>query len=516
MSVDKVGLIPELRIQGGDDPWVGSLFEWLTPQAKREAIHELLQLQLNLDDQNPFAAKEDAAALLAKDDGQPTPTPTPPPWLNGKTPPKTPVPPDYRRALKQFGAKDSEEFRQKYLQGFDQADFAYLLPPAAPRTSPKTTPTTKTGPRSPKAKIVRPVDPYAAIPEKPEAQRKNVSAAEYQANLKLQVDQKRGFDDGTSYVLFSRDERVRLAKLGETTDIREETLRSAIEQSGFGYDPAAVNQVLAEVNDANSVERSSSDQVRAKLMSPGTYHFGLSPALRRRLYRTSLANQGDANAVKGFDLKANINDETRRIEKEFAAIEPKDNLHRAFLEYAKANALRDSVDRLTQSSDWDPRKGTSQQARFNGVAEGIEEGFRSLLAKHPVYGLLPQSVQDQVAKFGLGVIKGGTSLVGTAKGANDFVRDVVQDLVVSGAEESGLSKALGVDTKKLRGQLEASRQKDAQLWTDLTGAQTADMARQDLAYRTKIDLGLRTTPYDVPNWAVKAGEIGRASCRERV
>ncbi|MBK6684778.1 MAG: hypothetical protein IPG45_09910 [Deltaproteobacteria bacterium] len=504
MSVDKVGLAPALLNLGGDELRSEGRLEWLSPMAKREAIHALLQLQLNLDEQNPFGVQEETLALLAKDD--PNPTPTTPPWLKGKTPPKTPVPPDYQRALKQFGAKDSEEFRQKYLQGFDEADYTFLLPPPAPRSKPNgsSLPNER---RSPRTKVTPPPDPYALIPETPEPVRKKVNPAEYQANLKLQVDQKRGFDDGTRYVLFSRDERVRLAKLGETTDIREETLRSAIEQSGLGYDPAAVDQIMAEINDDNSVEKSSSAEVRAKLMNPGTYQFGLSPELRRRLYRTSLVNQGDPNLVKGFDLKANLNDEARRIEKEFAAIEPKDNLHRAFLDYAKANALRDNVDRLTAASDWDPRNGTEQQLRFNGVADGIEGGFRSLLAKHPVYSLLPQSVQDQVAKYGLGVIKGGTSLVGTAKGVNDFVRDVVQDLVLSGAEESGLGRALGVDTQKLRGQLETSRQQDAQRWRDLTGAQTADMARQDLAYQTKVDLGLRTTPYDVPNWAVKAGEM---------
>ena len=143
----------------------------------------------------------------------------------------------------------------------------------------------------------------------------------------------------------------------------------------------------------------------------------------------------------------------------------------------------------------------------NTVADGFEKAFKTMVDNHPIYRFLPDAAKEQIVDFQLGMVRGGVQLAGTVKGINDFVEDAAKDVLLTGLEQTGLDKKIGVDTNRVREGFRQERAADAKLWSTITNASTARMAKNDLAYQMKIEQGLNVTPYDVPNWATKGGEM---------
>src|SRR6185503_9032540 len=68
-------------------------------------------------------------------------------------------------------------------------------------------------------------------------------------------------------------------------------------------------------------------------------------------------------------------------------------------------------------------------------------------------------------------------------------------------------KKLGLDTARIEKDLSAERQNQTEWMRAFTNMSTKDIAKADLAYQIKQREGLQIRPYDVPNWAVKGGEL---------
>ena len=311
----------------------------------------------------PSAIKPDAAASTLQADAPQTTAPKQEPteeqraWLDGKTPPRTRMPAlaDYRRALKQFGAKDSEEFRQKYLKGFSEADLQLVKPQPEIVQQPARRQPTETVRRS---QIEQPPAQQSELLKNPTA-RQNGVRMPAQAAAAQQTSNRKGLDNGGLPVVFSPDEVLRLRNLAQTTDARFEVLESAVRNSGLHYSDAAVNKTLSEFRDDHSIvgsdgKHQTADQIKKDLES-GSYEMTLTSGLRRKLYRAEMELKGDQKALAKYDLDVKAFDRFAEIDKEIDQIKPRNDLHRSFLELTRQAMKKDAVGELVKAASIDPR-----------------------------------------------------------------------------------------------------------------------------------------------------------------
>lgn len=237
--------------------------------------------------------------------------------------------------------------------------------------------------------------------------------------------------------------------------------------------------------------------------------FSLSADTRQKAFAADLRLQGGAEAAKQFELQLKIDDEMRRIDREFDQIPPADNgAQRALQAAAREQAKKGAIDRLTNSSNADLRNNnTTGEKVGNLVADGMESAMRFFVKSHPLYGLMPEAAQNEIVKFGVGIGRGTVQLAAAARGVQSFFQDAAMDALVYGTEQSGLDKQLGLDLAPFKQQLAESRKQETDFWRNVMNARTAEMARGDFAYSAKKDQNLNLSIFEVPNWSVIAGEL---------
>lgn len=114
-----------------------------------------------------------------------------PDWIKGKTAPGTILPrelkPEYDRALQQFGAADSEEFRKKFLSGFTEEDTQHVKSVFVPRES-KATVGQRPGRKQPASPVSSPSAPQSEPASEPGDRKLDVTATYSNPNPTQRVD----------------------------------------------------------------------------------------------------------------------------------------------------------------------------------------------------------------------------------------------------------------------------------------------------------------------------------------
>ncbi len=224
---------------------------------------------------------------------------------------------------------------------------------------------------------------------------------------------------------------------------------------------------------------------------------------RQGLYEQYLKDYGAPAEKTQYDrakveveLDARIDEAKKRLAEKYDKLKNGFALRDAFIDLDYQNELKSEIDRIVSETKDDFRQaGLGQQ-----IGDASETFLRGVIDANPLYALLPESVKNQMVSFGVGVEKGVISIAAGAQGAQDFVKDLIEDTVVYGFKQAG------VDTSGYEKQVQTQRQARADLWQQLGRVETKDMAAADKAYAEKAERNLRLAAYDIPNWSSKAGQ----------
>lgn len=224
---------------------------------------------------------------------------------------------------------------------------------------------------------------------------------------------------------------------------------------------------------------------------------------RQAVFSKWLDRNGSPEAKLNFErdkLESNISlrveEAQKRLKKQFDALKNDNNLYNSFVELKYQNALKDEIDKIISETQADFR-GQGLGSNIGDVSETV---LRGVINNHPLYQYLPDSVKDEMVKFGIGVEKGVIGIAAGVKGANDFVGDLIEDAAVYGL------KSAGVDTSSYEKQVGERRAERREFWTQLSSISTKQMSQAERAYAEKIERGLRVTPYDLPNKSTTLGQ----------
>ena len=211
-----------------------------------------------------------------------------------------------------------------------------------------------------------------------------------------------------------------------------------------------------------------------------------SPAAKAKFERDKLE----------LNISLRIEDAQKRLKKDFDAKKPGNLIGDSQVELMYQSALKAEIDKIIEQTQADFR-GEGLGAQIGDASETV---LRGVINNHPLYRFLPDSVKDEMVKFGVGVEKGVIGIAAGVKGANDFVHDAIEDAVVYGLKNSG------VDTSGYEKQVAGQRQERREFWTQMSSVSTKQMSKAERAYAAKVELGLRVTPYDLPNKSATLGQ----------
>ena len=211
-----------------------------------------------------------------------------------------------------------------------------------------------------------------------------------------------------------------------------------------------------------------------------------SPAAKAKFERDQLES----------NISLRIEDAQKRLKKEFDAKKPGNLIGDSQVELEYQSALKAEIDKIIEQTQADFR-GEGLGAQIGDASETV---LRGVVNNHPLYRFLPESVKDEMVKFGVGVEKGVIGIAAGVKGASDFTKDAIEDAVVYGLKNSG------VDTSKYEKFIAGQRAERREFWTQMSSVSTKGMSQADRAYIEKIERGLRVTPYDLPNKSATAGQ----------
>lgn len=224
---------------------------------------------------------------------------------------------------------------------------------------------------------------------------------------------------------------------------------------------------------------------------------------RQAIFSKWLDRNGSPEAKLNFErdkLESNINlrieEAQKRLKKEFDALKNDNNLYNSFVELKYQNALKDEIDKIVAQTQADFR-GQGLGSQIGDVSETV---LRGVINNHPLYQYLPDSVKDEMVKFGVGVEKGVIGIAAGVKGAGNFVGDAIEDAVVYGLKSSG------IDTSSYEKMVDGQRAERRQFWTELSSINTKQMSQAERAYAEKVERGLYVTPYDLPNKSTTLGQ----------
>jgi SPP1 gp7 family putative phage head morphogenesis protein len=255
------------------------------------------------------------------------------------------------------------------------------------------------------------------------------------------------------------------------------------------------------------IMREEKDKYKTK-RKPKPYYFLLTADFRQRLYEIYVGDSGDPALQRSLALEKKL----RAVEADLAKTEPTEPLAHAFWDLHRQIALKDAIRDFYENQKADFRSNANQaEIAANKTADSLEWFFNEAISMHPILGpllSLSPSLKQRVVEFGIGVTNGGIELAGMAEGGEIFLMDTVVDLTVYALQKTGLSKVMGENFTALVAANEKMRKERAELFTAFSDMKTVHMGKENAAYLKIKELGIPTTPYDMPNWPALAGKMG--------
>jgi hypothetical protein len=280
-----------------------------------------------------------------------------------------------------------------------------------------------------------------------------------------------------------------------------ETLRQQflIEQAAIDKFGEELNRKgLRFLNDDKAV---TADSLKEAVKNSEYVYLYFSPDDMQKLFRDGLVATNQNDRLKNFDFQVARKKKWAELEQD----RPKNNaLAEAFWAWHTEIVMKDFIRDYVDTNFTEDLRANNPDA--NGLADTIENFFRNSIEMHPLYRFLPDSVKNEMVKFGMGGVNGAISLTSAASGVGAFLQDSTLDLLVWGAREFGLDKYIpGFDTMVQRNY--QVREDRKAFFTKYAELNTKEMQRHVFAYQTIVAEGLPTVPWDMPNWSAAGGNL---------